>query len=173
MMLEVELRSFLTEEEFNKLMDFFSKNAKMVKEDNQETIYFNTKADLRLQRNDFGSKIWLKKGKIHDDAREEFEVKVDDFEKAHDIFKAMGLDTQIKWLRKRIQFDWKGIKVCLDHTKGYGYIIELEKMCSKEEQDDAHRILGIRLKELGIKPTPRKEFEKKFEEYKKNWKDHV
>ncbi len=75
MQIEVEVRSFISEGKYEELINFFSKNGKHISTDNQTTYYFDTKTDLRIQKNDFFSKIWLKKGKIHDDAREEIEIK--------------------------------------------------------------------------------------------------
>jgi uncharacterized protein YjbK len=72
--IEVEIRSFISKEKYEELLDFFNKNAEFVKEDLQETHYFDCEQDLRIQKNNKGSKIWLKKGKIHDDAREEIEI---------------------------------------------------------------------------------------------------
>ena len=51
MNIEVELRSFISEEKYNELIDFFRTNAKFVKEDFQETHYFDVEQDLRIQKN--------------------------------------------------------------------------------------------------------------------------
>lgn len=62
--IEVEVRSFISKSKYNELLKFFKKGGKFVNEDYQETYYFDTKEDLRIQRNNFFSKIWLKKGRI-------------------------------------------------------------------------------------------------------------
>ncbi|MAG78885.1 hypothetical protein CMI40_00735 [Candidatus Pacearchaeota archaeon] len=82
--IEVEIRSFISKEKYEKLLEFLKENAEFIKEDLQETHYFDCDEDLRIQKNKFGSKIWFKYGKIHDDAREELEIKMneDDFDKA-------------------------------------------------------------------------------------------
>ena len=118
---------------------------------------------------------WLKKGKLHDEAREEIEIKFnrEDFEKIEKLFLSCGLNIQIKWFRKRNQFNWNGIKVCLDYTKGYGYILELEKLSFKENKEKDLELLKQKLKELNIKITSKEEFNKKFEYYKNNWKNLV
>ncbi len=172
---EIEARSFITKQKHDELLDFFKNNAKLIKEDFQESIYFDSKEDLRIQRNNFFSKIWLKKGKLHDKHREEIEIKFerDDFERIKGIFLALGYNTDIIWLRKRHKFDWNGITVCLDHTNGYGYIIELEKLCSEyseSQKKEQYELLQKKLKELDVSITPKKEFEEKFDHYKKNWK---
>jgi len=60
--------------------------------DEQETHYFDCAEDIRIQKNKYFSKIWMKKGKLHDDAREEIEVqcKKDDFEKLQKIFNSQS-----------------------------------------------------------------------------------
>ena len=59
--IEVEIRAFVSEQEYNELLEFFKQNAELIKEDLQETHYFDCKEDLRIQKNNAGSKIWLKK----------------------------------------------------------------------------------------------------------------
>ena len=175
MNIEVEIRSFITKEDFEKLLEFFRENSELVKEDFQETLYFDCEEDLRIQKNNLGAKIWLKHGKIHDEVREELEVKInrEDFEKIKNIFLSMGLKIEIRWLRNRKQFNWNGIKVCLDHTKGYGHIIELEKITSELEKEDVLEELKQKLRELNIPLTPREKFDEKFDYYKRNWKDLI
>jgi len=170
--IEIELRSFISEEDYYKLLEYFNSNAELVKDDFQETHYFDCEEDLRIQKNNFGAKIWMKKGKIHDDAREEVEIKIseDDFDKIQNIFKILGYNVEIKWLRDRKQFDWEGIKVCLDFTKGYGYIIEMEKIGFENEKEKVLNELKQKFNYLGIPITPREEFEKKYEYYKSNWR---
>ena len=173
MVIEVEVRSFIDEEEFNKLLEFFRKNAKFLKDDFQVTVYFSGDKDLRVQKNRFFSKLWLKKGKIHDDVREEIEVefKREEFGKLLEILNELGLKVEIVWLRKRKEFQWNGIKVYLDDTEGYGKIIEIETYVEKENETEEKRDeLISKLRSLGIKISERNEFEEKFEWYKRNWK---
>ena len=83
--IEVEIRSLITETKYNELIDFFKKESKFLGEDYQETFYFDSEQDIRIQKNKAYSKIWLKKGKIHDEFREELELKfnIDDFEEQY------------------------------------------------------------------------------------------
>lgn len=170
--IEVEIRSFISKEQYDKLLIFFKQNAKLIKEDYQETFYFDCKQDLRIQRNNFFSKIWMKKGKIHDEHREEIEIKFDrdEFEKLERLFLSLGFKVSIKWFRKRFEYQWEDVVVCLDFTKGYGYIIELEKMSSVINKEKNYENLKQKLKSLNIEITPKEEFNKKFLYYKNNWK---
>ena len=173
MNIEVEVRSFISKEKYEELLEFFKKEGKFVNEDYQETLYFDTKEDLRIQKNNFFSKIWLKKGKIHDDYREEIEIKFDrnDFEKLKKLFLILGFNVEIKWLRKRYTFKWQDMDVMIDYTKGYGYIIELEKISSEKEK--TLKLLKQKLKILNISLTPKEEFDKKYNYYKENWKSLI
>jgi len=175
MNIEVEIRTFITKEKYENLLDYFKQHAQLIKEDYQETFYFDCEEDLRIQKNNFGSKIVIKKGKIHDEHREEIEIKLpqDKFEELENLFLILGYNTEIKWFRKRHEFKWDDITVCVDHTKGYGYIIELEKMCNTETQEQELENLKQKLQSLNLEITPREHFEEKFNHYKNNWKDLV
>lgn len=170
--LEIEVRAFISQERYNHLAEFFRQNSELIKEDVQETHYLDCEQDIRIQKNNFDTKIWMKKGKIHDDAREEIEVRLDkkDFESMQQMFSLIGLDTKIKWIRDRKQFNWDGIKVCLDFTKGYGYIIELEKIGSEENKEKILAELRQKMSELNVVITSKEEFEANYEYYKENWR---
>ena len=172
MQVEVEIRSFVDEKQFDSLLKDFNKQNKPVYEDNQITYYFSGSYDLRLQKNDEFAKVWLKKGSMHDVVRPEIEVMLDkdDAQKMLDILKVVGFDVQIKWLRKRICFEKDDIFIYFDDTKGYGKIIELEKHVDDSKADETHEMLKRKMNELGLKLTPKEEFNKKFEHYKSNWK---
>ncbi len=175
MNIEVEVRSFISEEKYAELLAFFKEQGNFVNEDYQITYYFDGDQDLRIQKNNFYSKIWMKKGKIHDDFREEIEIKHDkeDFDKLEQLFMSLGFNVDIKWFRKRHTFSWNDISVMVDHTKGYGYILELEKMSTEKEKLKTLSLLKKLLKDLDIPLTPKQEFEKKYAFYKKNWKSLV
>lgn len=173
--IEVEIRSFITPEKYQELLDFFHKEGKFLNEDYQETYYFDAEQDLRIQRNHTHSKIWLKKGKLHDEHREEIEVKFDknNFEMLEKLFLTLGYNTNIKWFRKRHTFTWNEVTVMLDYTKGYGYILELEKMSSEDEKEQALQLLKAKLQQLKIPLTAKEEFEAKYKNYKENWRKLV
>jgi len=175
MNIEVEVRSFITEDKYKELIDFFIKEGKFVSEDYQETFYFDCDEDLRIQRNNTYSKVWLKKGKFHDDHREEIEVKFpcENFELLEKLFLSLGYNVEIKWFRNRHTFTWEGISVMVDYTKGYGYILELEKMSTEAEKDAVLAELKAKMDSLGISISSKEEFENKFRNYKENWQSLV
>lgn len=173
--IEVEIRAFISKERYEELLEFFKQNAELEKEDFQETHYFDCEQDLRIQKNNAGSKIWMKKGKIHDDAREEIEIftQGDKFEDLGKLFNNLGHNVEIKWLRNRNQFNWNGTKVCLDFTKGYGYIIELEKISDDENKEKVLQELKQKLAELKVQETPKEIFTEKYNYYKEHWRELI
>jgi len=168
-MIEAELRSFITKEKHDELAKLLAPS--FVSEDDQETIYFDGPADLRIQANSAYAKVWLKKGLIHDEAREELEVrfKPEDFEVMHQLLAALGYKVKIKWFRHRKEYTWKGAKLCLDYTRGYGHILEIEKMCAEGEKEKVVVWLKGLFAELGVVITSRQEFDSKFAHYSANW----
>ncbi|MBI4836261.1 MAG: CYTH domain-containing protein [Candidatus Abawacabacteria bacterium] len=170
-MIEVELRSFLNEEQYQALLSYFQEHGQFVNEEEQETHYFDCDQDLRIQKSTKGAKVWLKKGNMHDAAREEIEIKVpaDDFANLAKLFAALNYGVKVKWLRKRYTFSWQGVSVMLDYTKGYGWIIELEKLVTEGQEVIAHEELQEKLKILNISVSSKEEFEDRYQYYLANW----
>ncbi|MFI5412755.1 MAG: CYTH domain-containing protein [Candidatus Micrarchaeales archaeon] len=175
MAIEVELRSFITKEKYDELILFFKKNGKLLSEDYQETFYLDEQGDLRIQRNNFYSKLWTKKGKLHDEQREEMEIRFakEDFENLEKIMSSLGHNVHIKWFRNRHTFEWNGVSAMVDYTKGYGYILELEIMSNESKKDKDLAKLIERFKQLKIDITPKEEFNMKYNEYKENWRSLI
>lgn len=172
-MIEVEVRSLLSQEEYYRLVGEMEEKGEKLKEDKQITFYFSGEKDLRIQKNTEFAKLWFKGGEIHDDHREEIEVKFDreDFSQLQKLLLMMGYEVDIKWYRKRHKFEWNGFEVCIDHTPGYAHIIEIEKMCEEGEEEEVHEKLVEALRELGVEKTPKDRFDEKYQNYKENWGD--
>lgn len=169
--IEVEIRSFIEEKKYSELLNFFLNHGENHTRDIQETWYFDSNQDFRIQKNSYHAKFWLKQGKMHDEAREEIEIKFNkhDFVEAAKMMEVLGYKPKIKWFRERDEWDWDDIKVSLDFTRGYGYIIELEKMSTESEKGKDLALLKSKLSELEIELTPKEDFKEKFEYYEKNW----
>jgi len=171
MVFEVEIRSFISKEKYEELLEFLNKNAEFLKESDQESHYFDSDKDLRIQRNDEYCKVWLKKGLMHETKRQEIELRFDkkDFEKAEELFGEIGFRPKVKWFRKRREYSWLGFDVCLDYTKGYGYILEIEKLCEEKEKNQYLEEIKSRFKRLNIPITSKEDFDKKLRDYENNW----
>lgn len=173
--IECELRSLLDKERFDALYGRLVREGEELGTDEQVTYYFDGPTDLRIQENGSYAKVWLKKGQMHDEAREEIEIRTDkaDFGNLKELFLALGHTIEIEWYRTRHTFRWKGIDVMLDHTRGYGYIIELEKCCDPERKTETLDELHHLLDGLGIAQTPTEEFEKRFDDYRRHWRTRI
>lgn len=173
--IECELRSFLTKERFEVLKERLSIEGELVGSDDQVTYYFDGPQDLRIQKSGSYAKVWLKKGKMHDEAREEVEIRTakENFEALNELFRTLGYTVSIEWYRMRHTFRWRHVDVMLDHTKGYGHIVELEKLCEPEGKAEALEELNALMKELGVTVTPKEEFRKRFDDYRMHWRERI
>lgn len=173
--IEVEVRSFITKDQYTRLIKYLKKVGEYLGRDEQITYYFSGRHDLRIQKNSKGVKLWLKTGKMHDTGRKEIEVRAsrEDFEKLKEILLLLGYKIEIQWFRVRHQFAWRRVIVSVDYTRGYGYILEIEKMTDENNKEKAGLLVAERMAELGIPLTPRSEFEKQFKYYKKHWRSLV
>jgi predicted adenylyl cyclase CyaB len=173
--IECEVRAFIDEARYRELIEYFKREEEYLGRDEQVTYYFSGPHDLRIQKNSSGAKIWMKKGALHDDHREEIELKLagDDFETAERLFLAMGHTVEIKWFRTRHDFKWGDVSVAIDDTRGYGRIIELEKLCGENEKEATVAVLKARMAELGVPLTPKEDFAKAYAEYKEHWRERT
>jgi predicted adenylyl cyclase CyaB len=175
MNIEVEVRSYLSKEQYDRLLAFFHEQGTGHSEEYQETHYFDAPVDLRIQQSDHSSKICMKHGELHDEFREEIEVKCkkEDFENLQKLFDRLGFPVAVKWFRIRHSFMWNGVSVMLDDTKGFGKILELEKLTTDNGKEAALEELKQKLALLGVPLATKEELKQKFDQYKKNWKNLI
>ena len=169
---EVEARSFISEKQYKKLLQYFKEKGKLISADSDETVYFKAQKDLRIRKDSKFSYLILKEGKIHDKFRKEIEIKLakEEFKKLEELIVSLGLKVVVRWYRRKRVYKWRGAEASLWITRGYGYLVELEKMSDEKGKIKAHQRLTNLLKSLEIKITPKKEFDKRFNYYKNNWR---
>lgn len=167
---EVEVRSFLSEEEYQRIIAFFKKEGGTT--DVQEITMYNAPADLRLIRSHHLSKICMKKGDLHDVSREEIEVEVksEDIASLQKIFATLGLQEKIKWYRTRHTVFWEGVQVTIDDIRGAGFVFELE-IQTDGDTNIALATLREKLRRLNITETSKEEERKRFSYYATHWKE--
>lgn len=172
MKVEVELRSIITKQKYDQLLKFFKSKAKFLGKEEQLTHYLDDNGTLRLQKTNDVSKIWLKQGRIHETVHEEMQVEFPSnrFKDLVNLFDSIGKDAKIKWIRIRYNFRWEGANVMLDYTKGYAHILEIEIISEKKNSIREKRKIELLFKKLGVLPTPKREFDSKYNFYRKNWK---
>lgn len=175
-MIEVEKRSFITKEKYYELTNYFKNNKYEIKEERQVTSYFKGETDFRLMNTPNYLKLWLKKGQLHDDAREEMNVLIDK-KYEMDLLKmlqVLGYLVEIKWFRKRLELKHQIFNVTIDYSVGYGYIVEFELMVNDDSLiEDAKKQLQTVFKEFSIAESSKDEFNVKYNDYKINWNDYT
>jgi predicted adenylyl cyclase CyaB len=171
--IEVEVRSFITDQQYAAIRTRLDREFEFRKELNETTVYFAGEKDLRMRKNEDGAFVILKEGKIHDDYRKEFEIglKPEDFDCMAKLFSSLGYEIEIEWRRRRREYHKWGMKVLLDDTAGYQEILELEKMAEEGREEAVHAELAQIMQGFGIEDiTSKEEFDRKYEDYKQNWK---
>jgi predicted adenylyl cyclase CyaB len=174
--IEVEMRSFISDAQFEKVKSILDIDFEFIGKLSEVTVYFSGEKDLRIRKSEDGAFLILKEGKIHDDARKEFEIRfnIEDFDLMIELLKALGYEVEIQWFRERLEYKKNDARVLLDDTKGYGKILELEEMVESGQEGDARKRLLDLIGDLGISEiTTKEEFNKKFEYYKENWKNLI
>lgn len=173
--IEIEIRSFISKEKYEELLEFFNQNAEFVKVEEDETEYYAENGAVRIRQSQDSAKMVLKTGDIHDEFREEYEIPIQkkDFHLYQKMFEKLNIPKHIQWKRKKHTFDWKGVTVELGDNKGYGYIIELEELGTEENKHEILEELKQKLNELNIPLTPKEIFKEKYDYYKNNWRELI
>lgn len=175
-MFEVEKRSFISEDKYNELISHFKSHNYYLKEERQITYYFQGNIDFRLMNSSKYLKMWLKKGNLHDDIKEEMSVIIDKKYET-DLLKMLvilGYEVEIKWFRKRLQLTYRDFEVTLDYSIGYGFIIEFKLMINNElDIDKAKKRLEDVFIDFGINTSSKEEFTNKYNDYKENWENYT
>ena len=170
--IEVEIQTIVAGKDWPRLKKFFDKNARFLGEHKDRTAYFEKNGRIRIRVEPARAYFVFKSGKMHDRARKEIEITFSkkDARLAEEFLNSLGFPVVIRWERTRRKYLWEGITVTLDDTRGYGKLFELERMSSPSGKSAAERILLQKFKLLDLKQTPRRELDRKFRQYLKNWR---
>jgi adenylate cyclase class IV len=170
-MIEVELRTFLDEETYMQLLARFRSEGHDVRPVRQITHYLDSKIDTRIQLSRTSGKFWQKLGHMHDTMRPEIEIPLSrsDANALLQIMENLGFGVRVTWYRERVQFHIDRITVSLDHTIGYGRILEAEILCEAEEAEASRLTLSKFMSHLGVTPSPKSQLDSAFKEYSSDW----
>lgn len=180
---ETEKRVWLTDEQYNELLIKLGFNSS--RPERQVTIYYDAKGkdlrgkDLRLMQTVTKSKIWFKRGGMHDSCRDEQEVIfASKFYQQAEIILGEFFDVKAMWFRERYSIEryknHKNAELCLDRTINYGSILELEFLTSENTEDTEKqrysKLIDSYLDEFKLIATDKKFLDDKYESYIKTWK---
>jgi adenylate cyclase class IV len=175
MAVEVELRAFITEEEYEALIATLSRSSKLVEHTRQITHYLDTLVDTRIQVSTSGGRVWQKLGQMHDPAREELEILMSkqDARRMLRIFENIGVRVKVAWFRERHSFLDGPYRISLDETIGYGRILEVELQCERSDVPQRSQDVLGKLHALGLEPTERTDFDNAYSEYLRSWRERT
>lgn len=108
-------------------------------------------------------------------ARIEVEIKTPNLTlgQLDEIVLSAGFRYQAKWSRKRRNFQYRGLSVCIDKNAGYGFLAEFEMMVDDPRKiTESKEILRSALRELGLSELPQDRLERMFAHYNKNWREY-
>lgn len=172
-MYELELRSFVGEDEYARVAALLPMLGVPEGPVRQVTYYLDHPIDTRVQLMARGGRVWQKLGRIHDEVRKEYEALVDRHAASAllSILGNLGHGIRIVWYRERRWVRSGELTVTLDHTVGYGRIVEVEALFSRDaDRPHAMRAVEEMLARLAVSPTPRSVFDSAFERYSREWR---
>lgn len=177
-MKEIEYKFILTNVHKNTLEKFLQQNkATLVSHGTQDNWYYVApgKNDLRIRRTNKEAYLVLKKGWMHDDDRDEIEIKVAraDFMRLDEVFRSLGYEYDTKWYRKRTEYKYKNFAITIDFNAGYGWVAEIERTVQPGHEDIAKKEILALAAEIGITPASKTLFDKMYQYYKKNWSHYI
>lgn len=175
-MLEIEKRGFLTEEQYNNLLDYFKKNSQFLGEDDKYVVYYIYKDKLLKAVKNISkgnAKISLKMNKIGNGSvfpETEVVFSENDYEKIKFILDTVSTPEKImSGIQKRKNFFYKKCEFSVKWSEEWGYHFEVEKVVNSEkEAHQAEADLEEVSKELGIKILTEEELKKFTEKAEKN-----
>lgn len=174
---EIEVKFVLGDKEKATLQEFLdSTGITPHKVETQDNFYYKAQdnLDLRIRRTDSEAFLILKKGWMHDENREEIEVRVarEDFEKLDTILTNLGYEYDTKWHRERTEYRYEAFTIVVDFNAGYGWVAEIEKVVGEGEEDAAKKDILDLAEKIGLEPTPPEVFDNMYKYYKENWQHY-
>lgn len=175
--IEVELRSWVEPIQAASVSAaILSLGAEYRGKESQETWYFDGERDVRIQKSDAQAKMWMKSGAMHDSVRKETEVLFErgDFEALSEMIQALGVKIKVKWIRTRHIYIYGDITISVDHTIGYGDVVEAEILIH-EDEDPSESLARLHklFDQFGLTPQSRDFWDHKYSTYMKNWGTHL
>lgn len=138
-----------------------------------------TDASLRTRADETGASVVAKIAvgdgdSVHGVSRIEFhEPALLPIEELDRLLLAAGFSYQSKWSRKRKEYAYAGMTVCLDFTPGYGFVAEFERVVDDASAVPEARasVLGA-LADLGLAEVSQELLAKMFAHYNAHWEEY-
>lgn len=168
---EIELKSLLSPEQYDRL---FTQLPQMMKMINEETIHTTryTPGDLRLRHSDKTVEIVCKEGDPTKICRREVQIplaSMDQLNHFAEVFELIGMQTDPPWTKDKREFEYEmdgsNYIVCLQHIHDFAYLLEVEFLSETDTSHIHEPKLRSIMAELNCEPIEPREFLERIEQY--------
>jgi adenylate cyclase class 2 len=104
---------------------------------------------MRIRKSSAGCVLTMKK-QVNAESNLEIETIISDFESMCKILREIGFQEVVSVVKQRSVYQYEDAEICVDVVEGLGYFIEIEIMCSEEEQGAAIQRINDIAKELSL-----------------------
>jgi len=168
---EIELKSLLTKEEYDRLFNELPKKAKLINEETINTTRYRP-GDVRLRHSDKTLEVVCKEGDPTKICRREVVIPLADknqIDHFAQVFDLLQFKPDRPWEKYKLEFehDYNGFKyiLCLQNIKDFAYILEVE-FISEEDTSHIHEPnLRAIISNLGLEPIEPAEFTRRIGEF--------
>jgi len=168
---EIELKSLLSKEQYEKLFEELPQKMKLINEETIHTTRYRP-GDLRLRHSDKTCEIVCKEGDVTKISRREVKIPLVSKEKINyfsQIFKLLDFRPDPSWTKHKKEFEYhfNGFSyiICLQHIEKFAYVLEVEFLSDEDNSHIHEPNLRAIFKELGCDPINPEDFLNKIQEY--------
>lgn len=168
---EIELKSMLSQEEYNRLSSELPKKMKMI---NEETIHTKgyMPGDIRLRYSDKTLEIVCKEGDPTKICRKEVKIPLSSMQQLEyfeQIFELLNMRANPPWTKDKREFEYlfNGFTyvVCLQNIHNFAHVLEVEFLSDTDTSQIHEPNLRAIIAELGCKPIDPRDFSERIRKY--------
>lgn len=172
---EIELRSFLTPEKYEELLNLLPTKMNLLNKESLNTRKFQSSdnSDIRLRYSENRCEIVHKNGKASKLTRKEITINLpskEELDKFAKILEAEGFEEVPPWTTHRMDFKYpfKGYNydVSLQHTENFAHILEVEFASENEDEKIHEENIKEILASFECEPIDKDELMQRIKNYK-------
>ncbi len=168
---EIELKTLLTEEQFNRLHSELPKKMKLINTESIHTTRYRP-GDVRLRHSDKTTEIVCKDKDPTTICRKEIVIplgSIKELEHFSQMLDLLEFKPDPPWLKHKKEFEHRmngySYVVCLQHIEKFAYIMEVEFLSQNDDSAIHEPNLRRIIKELGCEPIEPKDFADRINQY--------
>lgn len=168
---EIELKSLLSQNQYEELFVSLPNKFKQINEDTIHTTRYRP-GDIRLRHSDKIFEIISKSGDPTKIARKETKISLGSIKQVNffsKLFRLINLQKDPPWIKHKkefeLQYNGHTYVICLQNIKDFAYILEVEHISKKNDAYLHENNLKTIIKKLGCETINPENFTKRIEEY--------